>query len=134
MRIEVKSLRAGWNGQNGSAWLLWKIGPFFSLFYSCEKLSPISIKKVVIRAYAATRKLKILFWENIYNSISFILRRSRCFTYMHQHFRCKSSKAFVKQNFLRGIYISTIVHTKESKLSLVHTTPEVLFKTIISVK
>ena len=65
LRIGVKSLRAGWKGQIGSVWLLWKIKPFFSLFYSCEKL-PSILKKVIIRAYAASRKLKIYSSTKMY--------------------------------------------------------------------
>ena len=61
--LGVESRRAGWNGKIGSLGLLWKIEPFFNLFYSCEKWPLIYIKKVIIRAYVAagvaTCKLKM---------------------------------------------------------------------------
>ena len=47
------------------------LDPFFSLFYSCEKWPSIFIKKVVIRAFAATRKLKIQEWSIL--SVFFLL-------------------------------------------------------------
>ena len=50
--IGVKSLRAGWNGQIGSVWLLWKIGPFLVFSIFARSYLWYSLKKVVIRAYA----------------------------------------------------------------------------------
>ena len=141
MRRGVKIIRAGWKGQIGSLGLLWKIGPFFSLFYSCEKWPSIFIKKVPVRAYAATCKLKKVS-KRIYATsrrlkISIILGQSfapSCVHYVVPALKVWKKKRIESRNFTSVEFKSCwiVVLSKNLKRSVCEKFEERLFENLLN--